>query len=234
MSARCMPPGGRVLDVGCGNGGYLLHMSRMGFIAEGTEWTSDSAARVPQNAGIKVHVGDLLSLPLPGQQYDMITMWHVLEHVRQPDKVLQRIWTLLKPGGTLYLALPNAESRQAMRFREAWLHHDPPRHLFGFGVKSLSGLLHSIGFTIERVSTNSLEQNVFGHIQSWLNERGYPRDRLYEQLKGLNRHATGTRLSDAMWMLALAVPALIVSTLQAMQGRGATMTLRVRKPASAG
>jgi SAM-dependent methyltransferase len=162
-----------VLDVGCGNGGFLVQMKQMGFVVEGTEWSAQSAARVANEAGITIHVGDLLSLNLPEQSFDLITLWHVFEHLRDPHSTLQAIHRLLKPGGRLIMSMPNAESWQARRFGPHWFHHDPPRHLFAFGVQSLKNLLERDGFEIERISRWSLEQNPYGFVQSWLNARGY-------------------------------------------------------------
>jgi SAM-dependent methyltransferase len=227
MVSSRVPKGGKVLDIGCGNGGFLAQMKELGYQVEGTEWTRASASRVP--AGIPVHVGDLLSLKLPEASDDAISMWHVLEHVRDPHATISRIQRLLKPGGHLFLALPNAESRQADKFGQAWFHHDPPRHLYGFGPNSLGMLLKQAGFTLERVSTSSLEQNPYGFIQSFLNARGYPRDRAYGVLKRTSRERAGTRFGDLVRVALLTPPALLVSTIESMRGRGATMTLIARK-----
>jgi SAM-dependent methyltransferase len=224
-----------VLDVGCGNGGFLLQMKRRGFVVEGTEWTSQSAARVPSDANIPVHIGDLIDLDLPLYSFDAITLWHVFEHLRRPRETLDRIRSLLKPGGNgaehsgwLFMSMPNAESAQAQRYGTHWFHHDPPRHLFGFGPHALTHLLEDAGFRVESISTWSLEQNPFGEIQSALNQRGFPRDRLYNQLKGLSRKPIPTRLADLARMGFLAVPALLGSTIESLRGEGATMTIAVR------
>ncbi len=228
LAARSTPAGGRVLDVGCGNGGFLLRMKRRGFRVEGTEWTAASATRVPAEAGVPVHVGDLLTLDLPERAFDLVTLWHVFEHLRRPDATLQRIARLLKPGASLLLSLPNAESIQAARFGTAWFHHDPPRHLFGFGPRSLGDLLRQTGFEVVSVGTFSLEQNPFGFVQSWLNARGHPRDRLYSLLKGVSREPLATRVTDLLLLYALAASALVVSTIESLRGRGATMTVHAR------
>lgn len=227
-AARCVPPGGRVLDIGCGNGGFLFQMKQRGFRVEGTEWNVESAARLPQDQRIKVHVGDLIGLDLPDESYDLITLWHVLEHVRAPHQTLRRIRRMLKAGGSLLISLPNAESRQAKRFASAWLHHDPPRHLFGFGPKSMRQLLEWTGFEVTSIKTSSLEQNPFGYIQSWLNERGHPRDRLYSILKGTSRATTRDKIVDLAWMSILLAPAVAASSVESATGYGATMTIHAR------
>jgi 2-polyprenyl-3-methyl-5-hydroxy-6-metoxy-1,4-benzoquinol methylase len=226
--ARLLPRAARILDVGCGNGGFLMQMQRRGFSVEGTEWTAASAARVPRESGIGVHVGDLLDVHLPPQTFDAVTLWHVFEHLRQPDLALRKIRVLLRPEGRLLMSLPNAESAQAQRFGRDWFHHDPPRHLFGFGLHSLAQLLEDSGFRVEDINTFSLEQNPFGEIQSALNARGFPRDRLYTQLKGQAEDDWATRLGDRARMLALALPALVRSTIESLRGEGATMTVVAR------
>ncbi|MCC7391759.1 class I SAM-dependent methyltransferase [Candidatus Sumerlaeota bacterium] len=224
---RCEEP--RLLDVGCGNGGFLMQMQQRGFAVEGTEWTADSARRIPASAGIPVHVGDLLTLDLPEKSFDAITLWHVFEHLRQPDKTLEKIHRLLKPGGLLFLAMPNHESWQAQRFGTNWFHLDPPRHLFGFGVKSLSALLRLRKFQLLAASTFSFEQNPYGYLQSVLNSRGWPRDRAYGVLKGTSRDAFATKLMDLMRVALLVPAALLYAVAEWRAGRGGTVTMVARK-----
>lgn len=228
LAAKFMPRGGSVLDVGCGNGGFLINMKKMGFHAQGTEWSQHSASRIPREENITVHVGDLVDLNLPPRSFDLITMWHVLEHVHQPDRTLHKIHELLKPGGGVLLALPNAESDQARRFGTAWLHYDPPRHLCNFGVSSLNRLLTLAQFQPTWSSTFSFEQNVFGYIQSWLNMRGIPRDRLYELLKGNRKGDAAAQWHDLLWLALLMFPAIVSSTYESLNGRGATLTVHAK------
>lgn len=233
MTARLLPRNGRVLDIGCGNGEFLMRMKQRGFKVEGTEWSPQSAARIPKDAGIPVHVGDLLSLDLRPGSYDLISIWHVLEHVRQPDSTLRRVAELLKPGGTLIIAVPNADSRQARRFGPHWLHHDPPRHLFGFGPDSLTQLLKKSSFDVLGTSTRSAEQNTFGFIQSWLNKRVAERDRLYNTLKAGDRGIRAFVRSDMVWLLILLGPAFVISWLESLIGCGATLIVTASRCANA-
>lgn len=229
LVARRVARGGRILDIGCGNGGFLEQMKRLGYQVEGTERSPDAAARAPAEASLTIHVGDLLDLELPARAYDAVTLWHVFEHLRQPRETLQRIHELLKPGGSLFLSLPNAESRQAQRYGLAWFHHDPPRHLFGFGPRSLARLLERTGFGVEQVSTWSWEQNPYGDIQSALNARGFPRDRLYRQLKGLAGQPLATRGADLLQMTARLPLALARELIEAPSQTGATMRVVARR-----
>jgi SAM-dependent methyltransferase len=225
--ARLTPKGGRILDIGCGRGAFLQQLRRRGFAVEGTERSAEVAAQAP--AAIPVHIGDLLDINLPPHSYDAITIWHVFEHVRQPAETIQKIRLLLKPGGRLVIAVPNAESAQAERYGLHWFHHDPPRHLFGFGPKSLTMLLTQSGFDVESMSTHSLEQNPFGEIQSRLNTRGIARDRLYNQLKGNSGDSMATRIGDLAAMAVLAIPAVARSTMESSHGSGASLIVICRK-----
>lgn len=224
-----LPGPSRILDIGCGNGGFLIQMKDRGHRAEGTEWTQESAARVPSEAGIPVHVGDLLDLGLPDGAFQAATLWHVFEHLRQPAETLDRLHRLLAPGGLLFLSMPNHESTQADAFGTMWFHLDPPRHLFGFGVNSLSALLKAKGFDIVSTGTWSMEQNPYGIIQSLLNGLNFPRDRAYAALKGTSAAPGGQRLLD-LGLVALFAPGAIAwSILESLAGRGGTMTVVARK-----
>jgi SAM-dependent methyltransferase len=194
--------------------------------SRGTERSSEAAAHAP--SGIRVHVGDLLEIDLPERSYDVITIWHVFEHVRQPAETIGKIRSLLKPGGRLIIAVPNAESVQAKRYGLHWFHHDPPRHLFGFGPLSLKMLLTENGFDIEKISTYSLEQNPFGEIQSRLNARGVARDRLYNQLKGITNDSLATRVSGLAAMALWAIPAVVRSSIESARGNGASLIVIAR------
>ena len=229
LAAGYLPARGVVLDVGCGDGGFLLQLRRRGHQVEGTERTSESAL-VPTAAGLRVHVGDLLGLDLPDGAYDLVTLWHVFEHLARPEATLQRIHRLLRPGGVVLLSMPNADSWQARLFGRHWFHHDPPRHLFAFGPRSLAALLGHTGFTAQRTSKFSLEQNPYGVMQSTLNGLGFPRDRAYDMLKGIRAAGPSTRLLDVALLGLLIAPGLAFALAEAMAGRGGTMLVSARTP----
>ncbi len=229
LISKRVPKGGRVLDIGCGNGGFLLQLMNRGYVVEGTEWTTASAQRVPKDAGIPVHVGDLIDIDLPPRSFDAVTLWHVFEHLRRPHETLLKIQALLKVGGTLLMSMPNAESAQAMRFGTHWFHHDPPRHLFGFGPHSITRVLEDAAFRVASISTWSFEQNPFGEIQSALNRQGFPRDRLYNVLKGTARLKLATRISDLARMAATLPVAVVRDVVDSARGEGATMTIEATR-----
>jgi len=226
---RQVKAGGRVLDVGCGNGGFVRQLRELGLEAEGTEWSEASAARARGESGVPVHVGDLLELDLAPASYDAVVLWHVFEHLPQPSETLAKVHELLVPGGLLFLAMPNMESWQATIFGPNWFHWDPPRHLHNFGHRSLARLLGLRGFDMVATSTWSFEQNPYGFIQSCLNEIGFPRERAYSVLKGTGGGSRMQRLLDLAMLATLAPPGLLAAITEWAAGRGGTLTLVARR-----
>jgi SAM-dependent methyltransferase len=227
--ATVVRQGGRILDIGCGNGGFLKEMKRRGYDVEGTELTEASASRVSKEANILIHIGDPLSLELSERSYDAVTFWHVIEHVRNPIEILRKVNFLLKDTGILFLSLPNQDSWQAKAFGKDWFHIDPPRHLFGFGIMSLIRLLEKCGFSVECVNTFSLEYNPFGFMQSMLNRIGFSRDRAYGTLKLSNSIPQLTKITDLLLLGVLSLPAIAFELLASCCGAGATMNVMARK-----
>ena len=146
---RHLPPlpagGGRLLDVGCGNGGFLLLARQAGWQVEGLDFDA-GAVRAARSRGLEVHHGGIEVLGGCSACYDVITLCHVIEHVHDPITTLRRLHALLKPGGMLWLDTPNLASLGAARFGQHWRDLDPPRHLVLFTPESLRGALAKAGF----------------------------------------------------------------------------------------
>ncbi|MBU3947293.1 MAG: class I SAM-dependent methyltransferase [Proteobacteria bacterium] len=227
--AKFVRQGGKILDIGCGNGRFLKEMKRQGYSVEGTELTKASALRVSKEADLLIHIGDLLSLELAERSYDAVTFWHVIEHVRNPLEILRKVNILLKDNGILFLSLPNQDSWQAKAFGKYWFHIDPPRHLFGFGTISLISLLEKCGFSVECVNTFSLEYNPFGFMQSMLNSIGISRDRAYGTLKLSSSTPQLTKITDLLLLSMLSLPAIAFELLAGCCGAGATMNIMAHK-----
>jgi len=136
--------GGRLLDVGCGNGEFLVRMRELGWSVAGHDLDPD-AARVVRELGIEVADGPLRSDSF-SERFDAVTLHHVIEHVHDPIEVLSACRSLIAPGGSLWIATPNAESLGWRRFGSRWMHLDCPRHLCVFSQKSLDTALERAGF----------------------------------------------------------------------------------------
>lgn len=143
---------GRLLDVGCADG-LFLHLARQaGWQVQGVEMAEESVAYARQTFQLDVFCGDLREAKFPDQYFDVVTFWHVLEHLHDPLGELQEAYRVLKPGGLLVVDVPNIASWQARLFGAGWRALDTPRHLYHFSPPSLKAMLARAGFTPFKLS----------------------------------------------------------------------------------
>lgn len=145
---RTFPNGGRLLDVGCGNGEFLLLAQAMGWHAEGVE-PDPKAAAICRSRNLQIIQGGIEALEDRQSEYDVITLNQVIEHVIDPREVLARSHRLLKPGGMIWLGLPNPRAIGVHVFGAGWCGLHPPFHLWLPSQPVLRKLLKEAGF--ERV-----------------------------------------------------------------------------------
>jgi 2-polyprenyl-3-methyl-5-hydroxy-6-metoxy-1,4-benzoquinol methylase len=138
-------PGGRLLEIGCGNGSMQKGMSNLGWRVEGIDF-DPAAAENCRRKGLNVHLGTLEELRYPEDHFDAITMSHLIEHVHDPAGLLRECRRILKPNGRLSLVTPNMNSLGHKVYGSSWLHLDPPRHLHIFSAKALKNMLQRAGF----------------------------------------------------------------------------------------
>lgn len=138
---------GRLLDIGCGTGSFLEAANKEGWQIAGVE--PDSDARTLSAQRLKIRVGEDIEEIDTNNSFNIITLWHVLEHIPTLDQTLQNIRQRLAPNGTLILALPNNASWDAQRYQEYWAAYDVPRHLHHFEPDTITKLLLRHGFRLE-------------------------------------------------------------------------------------
>jgi len=138
---------GQLLDYGCGTGHFLAGAKRAGWQVTGLEPNDrarhDAAARVGQ----PILDGAALAGLAPAS-FDVVSLWHVLEHVHLLHETLTELISKLKPGGKLLIAVPNAESLDAQHYRQNWAAYDVPRHLYHFAPGPMRQLLASHGLRL--------------------------------------------------------------------------------------
>jgi SAM-dependent methyltransferase len=138
----------RLLDVGCGFGGFVALMQERGWDAEGVD-PSPSAVQIGTRRGRPIRLGTLEGLGADGPPYDVVTMFYVLEHLANPMAALQRVSGLLAPAGTLLLRVPHTTPivRLLAPFGLGRTLYDPPFHLYDFSPPVLTTMLNRVGFT---------------------------------------------------------------------------------------
>lgn len=141
--------GGKILDVGCGNGDLIAWMREYGWQTFGVD-ISPAACEVARKQGLTVFCGNMREACYPSQFIDVITMNHVLEHVHDPLGVLRECSRILKYGGLLIVDVPNIESIDAIMYGASWSALQVPTHLFHYNFDTLSALLSLAGFRIDK------------------------------------------------------------------------------------
>lgn len=174
---------GRILDIGCGRGLFLSIMRKDGWDVAGTEFDEETASYASRSFGIPVRHGDPPAWGLTDESFDVITINHVLEHIRNPAETLRACGRLLRTGGLLVAAVPNIFSLQAAAGNDAWFHLDMPYHLYHFSEDGLVRLLRENSFRISRIRRFDLEHGPFGWLQTLLNRSGIRKNFLYDLLK---------------------------------------------------
>jgi SAM-dependent methyltransferase len=144
---------GDLLDVGAAGGNFTAAAARAGYRARGVEPVPSFATFAREVAGADVADGTLEDLDLPEGSLDVVTMWHVLEHIPRPVGELARIRGALRPGGTLVIEVPNAGGLAARSDGTAWGSLEPDVHVNQFAPSTLRGALERAGLTVELVDT---------------------------------------------------------------------------------
>jgi len=131
---------GKILDVGAGIGAFLHNMSKKGWEISGIE--PDEGARAQAKSLFDIELKETGGLyHLPQNSFDAITLWHVLEHVHQLHPYVDQLKSLLKPGGKLFIAVPNYDSLDSSVYKLYWAAYDVPRHLYHFTPKAIDSLM---------------------------------------------------------------------------------------------
>jgi len=159
-------PGGRVLDVGCGEGRTLEQLRDLGWQVEGVDFDS-RAVRNAETRGIPARLGTLADQHYPDSSFDAVVHRHVLEHVPDPVGLLAECRRVLKPDGRLVLLTPNAKSLGHARFGADWRGLEPPRHLQVFTPDALRRAAETAGLRVGTLNTTAAGA-AFIHAQSRL------------------------------------------------------------------
>lgn len=141
------PKGARILDYGCGSGGCLADFHARGYAISGAELSSRVVEQCMQSGFDVRQVQSFSRIPFDDAEFDIVYLMQVFEHLRDPNLFLKELSRVLKPGGILYLAVPNADSIWRRVFGCNWVSGwFAPFHLFLYGAKGLTALAHKHDF----------------------------------------------------------------------------------------
>jgi SAM-dependent methyltransferase len=216
-----------LLDVGCGAGLLLSLVRRRGFEVMGVDVSPHAVRLAAAQDDIPVQAGTLDAARFPAGHFDIVTMFHILEHVTDPRAALQEAGRVLQPHGKLILQVPNIRSWQCRMFRTRWHGLDIPRHTIDFSPRSLVRLLAACGFHVERMRNFNLRDNAPAFASSvapWL-------DPMRRASRPTLKRTEG-RISA--WMMHLVYLGLVAlsypfALLEAAAGCGATLMVEARK-----
>lgn len=152
---------GKLLDYGCGTGEFLAFMKENGWTISGIE--PSSTARIKAEKNIDTTVFETIG-NLPHEEYDVITLWHVAEHLHQLEDTIARLKQHLKTGGVFLIAVPNYQSPDGEFYKSNWAGFDVPRHLWHFTKKSIAILLEKNGMRLDVIKPMLLDAYYISYL----------------------------------------------------------------------
>jgi SAM-dependent methyltransferase len=216
--------GNRLLDVGCGDGSFLLAARDAGWKVVGTEIYPEPARFFGLDVRPSLHHID------DDERFDCITMWHSLEHMKNIKETLRLIEGILVPGGHLIIAVPDNKSVQAKIFGPRWLHLDVPRHLYHFDPISLHFGLKNAGFRVFDTRRNELEYDLIGWSQSAMNSLNGTPNIFLDILMGKRKdHSAWLTAKNLALGVSLTLVSLAVLSAGGMKGLSGTFVTFAHK-----
>lgn len=159
-------PKGALLDIGCGTGELLNYFHHQKWEVSGIEPSESARKFAIEKYGLKIEDESGLN-NFQENSFDVITMWHVLEHVSDLNGRISEVYKLLKNSGYLFIALPNLNSWDALHYKHHWAAFDVPRHLYHFSKSTIVELLKKHQFTFEK----SFPMKMDAYFVSMLSEK---------------------------------------------------------------
>lgn len=139
-----------LLDIGSGTGYFLNAMRLQKWVVTGIEKSKTTREYAHQKFGLNIQDADYL-FNIPNEIKDVVTMWHVLEHIEKLNETMSNLHRILKDDGVLIIALPNKKSADALAYAKEWAAYDVPRHLWHFSPEDFSLFAEKHNFKIEKM-----------------------------------------------------------------------------------
>lgn len=211
-----------VLDFGCGKGQFLNMAQTSGLQAFGVETSKPRARFAREKYGLEIQDSFYTEGALANTPFDLITLFHVLEHLQDPYLVERLCKDNLDEGGLLVVEVPNLASWQAKLAKDNWMHLDLPKHVLHFTPATLDGFLKKIGFRIIKKEHYSFHLGVLGMLRAMLGRLGYKGNIIYDLKNRVLGYWT--------FLLLLVLPvAFLTEVLASKLGRGGIIRVYVRR-----
>lgn len=163
---RKFRPPATLVDAGAGRGRFVSHARALGYLASGVEPSERGCMAARHMYGLELVQSSIEEAQILPESVDVVTLWHVLEHVPDPGATLDALAGWLRPGGGLLVGVPNLGGLQAAVGGDRWFHLDLPRHRTHFTVEGLHTLLSRHGYVVIATHQQMAEHNWFGMWQS--------------------------------------------------------------------
>lgn len=214
-----------VLDIGCGRGKLLQEFDNLGVVTQGLERQEFPKDELHSN----VHIGELSDSFLNGKIFDIVILWHVLEHMENTETLIADIIKHMQSNATFIISVPNFGSFQQRFFGCHWFHLDLPRHLIHIELEWLVSTLKSQGLKIEKISHFDPVQNYYGFIQSALNYLSpSTSNEFYKMLQFESKRKIIPFLLYSVAAILLTPLAILESISSSLSHKGSTITITSR------
>lgn len=140
----------RLLDLGCGTGEFLNYCQKNGWKVQGIEPSATARTFASKHYGLTIHEAGEWE-QFPDEVFDVVTAWHVLEHIYRLDEAVKQVKRVLSPSGIFVVALPNCSSADAAFYKQYWAAYDVPRHIWHFTPSDAKRYFESKGFILKEL-----------------------------------------------------------------------------------
>lgn len=207
---------GRLLEIGPSYGSFTYLAKKAGYEVEAIEMNARCCQFLHEVVGVNaINSNDPIEVLRQAEPYDVIALWHVIEHLPDPWPTLDAICANLKPGGIMVLATPNPDAFQFHLMGRYWTHLDAPRHVALIPMKLLAEKLEALGMKAELITTTdrgSIDLNAFGWKYFFL------------------RQTSQFHTQRVLRLIGVLV-GLLFSPIEKIEGKGSTYTMVFRKDA---